>query len=169
MYPFGHLGITIFLGSLIGLRILFVAIGVLLPDVVDKVFYELGFLPCGRSLAHNLFFGPVLALLTFLLTRRKDISLALLFGSYLHLIEDLKNFIPWFYPFVQYNFDCQPLREIHLGLFELVTESVGIALLLATFLFKTKIIYLRKILSNRLKHYGIGRAGKKVRIKKRRN
>lgn len=166
MYPFGHLGITIFLGTLLRLPMLFLAIGALLPDIVDKVFFELDFLPCGRSFAHNLFFGPLLAALVFLVTRRRNISLALLFGSYLHLIGDIRNFIPWFYPFVSYNFVCLP-TTFRIDAFIIITESIGIVLLAATFLFKAKIIYLQKRLSNRLKHYGIGRAGKKVRIKKR--
>ncbi len=166
MYPFGHLGITILLGTFLRLPILFLAIGVLLPDVVDKVFFEFGFLPCGRSFAHNLFFGPIVSLALFLLTRKKNISLAILFGSYMHLIEDLRNFVPWFYPLVNYNFVCAPL-EFRIDTFIIVTEVVGIVLLAATFIFKSKIIYLRERVNYKLKNYVTRRIGPKIRSKKK--
>ena len=71
MLLLGHLGITLFMGSILGMSLLFLAIGVLLPDIIDKGFYILGLLPCGRSLAHNIFFGPIVAGLVFVITRKK--------------------------------------------------------------------------------------------------
>ena len=167
MIFFGHLGITIFLGMLLFLPILYVGIGALLPDIVDKLFFNLHLLPCGRSLAHNIFFGPAVAALIYLVTRRKDISLAILFGCYLHLIEDVTNFIPWFYPVVSYTFNCGP-TTIHLGTFEIVAEVIGLSLLILTIFYQSKVIYLREKINYWLRHNVNGRDKKKIRTKKRR-
>ncbi len=168
MIFFGHLGITIFVGMLLSLSIIPVIVGVLLPDVVDKLFFTLGLLPCGRSFAHNIFFGPIVASIVFVLTRKKNIAIPILFGSYMHLLEDAKSFVPWFYPIVNYNFSCDPVK-IALGPFEIVTELIGIILLLAVFFWRPKIIYLREKLDYVLKHYVIGKSNSKLRSKKRRN
>ena len=168
MIFFGHLGITLFVGALLFMPLFFVAIGVMLPDIVDKTFFILGFLPCGRSLAHNLFFGPIVAAATYAITRRKDLALAILFGSYMHLIEDSRGFVPWLYTVVGYEFECMPIA-LHIGIFEIVTESVGIVLLLAVIFYRNKIIYLRERLNYVLKSYGDRRTRAKVRGKKRRN
>ena len=165
MIFFGHLGITIFLGMMLFLPILYVGIGALLPDIVDKLFFNLHLLPCGRSLAHNIFFGPVVAGVVYLITRRKDVSFAILFGSYLHLVEDATNFIPWFYPVVNYAFSCGP-TTLHLGRFELVAEVVGLSLLILILFYKSKVIYVREKINYWLRYGAIGRTRKKIRTKK---
>lgn len=143
MYPLGHIGIALFLSTLFYLPALFAILGVILPDAIDKIFFTFGFLPCGRYLGHNLFFAPILALITFALTKKKNFALAILFGTYLHLLQDAREFIPWFYPLVNYPFDCVPF-EVHIGLFEIITESIGASLLIITVFFKTKVLYLRE-------------------------
>lgn len=151
MIFFGHLGMAIFLGAILSLPLIFVATGVILPDLVDKVLFILGYLPCGRFFGHTIFFGPVAAFFVYLITRRKDISLAILFGCYIHLLGDIRGFIPWFYPVVNYAFDCKSI-SIAIGPFEIITESVGVFLLVVTFLWKSKIAYLRKKINYGLKY-----------------
>lgn len=168
MIFFGHLGITLLVGMLLSLPIIPVIIGVLLPDVIDKTLFTLGILPCGRSFAHNIFFGPIVASLVFVLTRRKNIAIPILFGLYMHLLEDAKNFVPWFYPIVNYNFSCAPVK-ITLGQYEIAMEIVGMILLLAIFFWRPKIIYLRERLDYVLRHYVVGKSDSKLRSKKRRN
>lgn len=142
MLPLAHLGITVFLSIIFYLPALFAAIGALLPDIVDKILFLSGFSVCGRFIGHTIFFGPIASLLTYVLTKNKKIALAILFGCWLHLFEDARDFMPLFYPIVKYQFACLP-TSIKIGTFEVITESLGATLLTVTILFKSKIMHLR--------------------------
>lgn len=139
----GHLGITLFVGTFLFLPSLFVAFGVLLPDMVDKGLFFLGLSEYGRLYAHNIFFAPIVSSLVYAMTRRKDVALAILFGGYMHLIEDARYVVPWFWPFV--NYDLMPTAEVKIVLdtFNIVTESIGLSLLVILFVFKRNILSLR--------------------------
>jgi hypothetical protein len=160
MFPFGHVGIAIFLARFLNLPIVFAAVGVLLPDLIDKGFFELGLLPCGRSLAHSVFFAPVSAAILFALTRNKKIAITFFFGAFLHLAQDLFE-VPLFYPLVHYNFNCQPMQFV-LTTYNLVGELVGAPLLFISVFYKEKLFKLRdKILQLH------GRAAEEVREQKK--
>lgn len=149
MYPLGHIGIALLLAVLFSMPAAFVVIGVLLPDIVDKLFFTTGFLPCGRSLGHNLIFGPIIGLVTLAVTRNVKFALAIFFGAYLHLIGDLRDFIPWFYPFVEYEFDCGPV-EFVLDEFLISMEIVGLALIILVLKYRSKIILIREKILRKL-------------------
>jgi membrane-bound metal-dependent hydrolase YbcI (DUF457 family) len=102
MLLFGHLGVT--LGIFFGLRhfiprlrtILdprYLAIGALLPDLIDKPIGEVIFASTfysGRIIGHTLLFSLLLFLAgLFMYERKRDIrALSLTAGSFLHLFED---------------------------------------------------------------------------------
>jgi len=150
MYPLGHIGITIFLSTLLYLPASFAFIGVLLPDVIDKFLFAGGFVPCGVFISHTVFFGPIISLLAFLVTKRKDIAFALLFGSFAHLLEDANHFVPWFYPIINYPFNCGQL-SFTITPFVILTEASGVALLIVTVAFNSKLIYFRNKINSWLK------------------
>lgn len=150
MYPLGHTGITVFLSTLFYLPAQFAFMGVLLPDFVDKTLFVTGITPCGVFAAHTIFFGPVISLITFLVTKRKNLALAILFGSFMHLLEDARHFLPWFYPIVNYPFICGPLI-FEITPFAILTEGLGFLLLIATVVFNSKLLYYRNRVHSWLK------------------
>jgi len=150
MYPLGHIGITVFLSVLLYLPASFAFIGVLLPDVIDKLLFAAGLVPCSIFFSHTVFFGPIISILTFLVTKRKDISLAILLGSFAHLLEDANHFVPWLYPIINYPFNCGPLT-FTITPFVVLTEALGVALLVATVVFNSKLIYFRDKINSWLK------------------
>lgn len=149
MYPLGHVGTAAVLAVLFSLSIVFVVVGVLLPDIIDKSLSFLGLLPCGRSLGHNIFFGPIVAGITYAVTRNKKYSLAILMGAYLHLAEDLNGFMPWLYPLVVYEFDCGPL-QISPDYYSIIFELVGLVMIMAVWRYRKKIIILREKILRKL-------------------
>ena len=136
----GHLGFTLFIGTFFFLPSLFAAIGVLLPDIVDKGLLFLGLSEYSRLYAHNIFFPPIASAILYATTRRKDMSIALLFGGYMHLIEDARHTVPWLWPLV--NYDLIPTSGITIALdtFDIVMESIGLSLLVALFLFRRNVL-----------------------------
>lgn len=149
MYPLGHIGIALFLAVLFSIPAAFVVSGVLLPDIVDKLFFTAGVLPCGRSFGHSLIFGPILGLATLAMTRNVKFALAIFFGAYLHLLGDVRNFIPWFYPFVEYEFDCDPV-EFALDEFLIAMEAVGLGLIILVLKYRSKVILIREKILRKL-------------------
>lgn len=107
MLPVGHLGITLGAAYLANrvtppkLNLGIVAFSALLPDLVDKPLALAG-IGDGRYIGHTLLFIFLAAALLSL--RNKFYGLSLLFGGICHLIGDSGNFVPWFYPFVNYDF-----------------------------------------------------------------
>jgi hypothetical protein len=104
MILLGHIGITLFFGGLFSLLFLPLLIGSILPDLIDKPLFLFGITQYGRYIGHTLTLGVVIALITFAITRKKMVPVSLFFGYLLHLAEDMPFFIPWFYPFVNYDF-----------------------------------------------------------------
>lgn len=149
MLLLGHIGIAIFLSTLFYLPPLFALVGVLLPDIVDKLLFIPGVTICGRFFGHTIFFGPLVGFLTYIVTRRKNLALAVLFGSYIHLLQDVGRFAPWFYPIINYQFECEPTR-ISVGFFEIVTESLGVSLIVVKIFFNSKLLYYRDRLREKI-------------------
>lgn len=158
MLYLGHIGITIFIATMLYLPILFAVIGVLLPDVVDKGLYLLGIVPCTKYFGHTIFFVFIVGSLTYVITRRWKLVLAISVGCSLHLIEDAiylhflnnsSDFIPWFFPLLNYpNLSvCGPLEVEFINVF-IITELIGALFLIFTLGFSSKIIYLRKNYGN---------------------
>lgn len=120
MLLFGHLGIT--LGIFFGLGIFmprlrtiidprYLAIGAILPDLIDKPAGELIFASTfanGRIIGHTLLFSLLLFLTgLYLYEKRRDIrALSLTSGSFLHLFEDQMLAHPqtFFWPLLGWGF-----------------------------------------------------------------
>jgi len=73
----------------------------LLPDIVDKPLWALG-IGCGRYVAHTLLFVFLVSIAFSL--KKRAYGLFALFGGVFHLLMDVGWFVPWFYPFVRYDF-----------------------------------------------------------------
>lgn len=144
MYPLGHIGIAIIIATLFYMPVAALAIGSILPDVVDKGLAIIGLVPCGRSLAHNVFFALAAGAVAFGITRKKSIGIAIALGILLHLAQDAYYFVPYFYPLVQYDFgDCGPVR-FNPGNVNIFFEFVGLACIIVWWRWRTKLIYFRE-------------------------
>ena len=163
MLFFGHIGITAFLGKFLYLPLLFVVIGSMLPDALDKGLVLIGITDYSRFVAHNIFFGPMAGMITYAVTRRRDASLAILFGCYMHLIEDSNRFLPWLYPLVRYELIPVQGINIMLGTYEYVSEAIGLSLLIILFRFKSNVIAIRERILSNIKDSYDRRIVKKVR------
>lgn len=144
MLLFGHIGITIFIATMLYLPMTFAVLGVLLPDIIDKGFFLLGLFPCVRFFGHSIFFPLVIGLLTYLVTRKWKFALAITLGAFLHLLQDIEGFVPWFYPFINYPELGVCEFRVEFGLFAIITESIGAGALVFTLGFKSGVIWLRK-------------------------
>jgi len=157
MYFFGHVGVILFLSFMLFLPMIFALIGAVLPDVIDKSLYFLGFAPSGRYIAHTLFFVVVAGLAVYFITRKKSVALALSFGLLLHLFGDATYFVPWFYPFIDYNFKAYPI-ELKLDPFLIFSEIVGLALLFAIVKYGSSLDIMRNKMRSKLRKWlNIGR------------
>lgn len=144
MYPLGHIGIAIVIATLLYMPVAAFAIGSILPDIVDKSLAVFNIVPCGRSLAHNVFFALGAGAVAFAITRKKGIGLALALGVLLHLAQDAYYFVPYFYPLVSYDFgDCGPV-QLNPGTVNIIFEFVGLALIIVWWRWRAKLIYLRE-------------------------
>jgi len=126
---FGHIGISIFLGSFFSLVFFAVLTGALIPDVIDKTLLLLGLINTGRFIGHTLFIGILISLVVYIIFRKKLLSISILSGYMLHLLEDATKFVPWFYPFVNYDFSAYSLGPVFTP-FNIVSEIVGIVMLI---------------------------------------
>jgi hypothetical protein len=125
MIFFGHIGITLFFGTLLSLSIFSLIIGSILPDLIDKPFQLLGISTSGRFIGHTLFMGLLISGISFLIFRKKSVSISLLFGHWFHLLQDAQYFVPWFYPFINYDFPAYPFGP-KLTLINIIFELLGV-------------------------------------------
>ncbi len=137
MFLFGHLGITLGIAVLL-LRVLkikpnrrfylFVLVGAILPDLIDKPVGEIllaDSLSNGRLFAHTLLFTFILLLIGFYIYRYKykrsgEIGgFVLCFASFIHLCEDQMWLMPetLFYPFFGFDFPQGIVEEHWLDFF----------------------------------------------------
>lgn len=152
MLLLGHIGITAFVSSMLYLSILGGVIGVLLPDIVDKAFFTLGYAPCSRYLAHTIFFFPVAGIVAYIITRNKNFAIAVALGAFLHLLQDMHDDVPFLYPLKDYAFfDTCGAISITFSPYVIITEAIGGLLLLLMSVFNSKFSYIRKLLWNKLK------------------
>jgi len=153
MIFFGHLGVTLFLAALLSLNFLFVLIGVLAPDIVDKFFYMIvQIFPCGRFIGHTIWFGPAIALLTYIVTRKKMAACSVLFGAYVHMLGDIGYLLPLFMPFVTYQFNCTSPLSGPFDPFYFYVEVIGLVLLAITITFNKKLSLFGGKLLKKFKH-----------------
>ncbi|MFO7837872.1 MAG: metal-dependent hydrolase, partial [Desulfosalsimonadaceae bacterium] len=123
MYPMGHMGVNFLMvaggrrlgrrggsrwgESLRALPLWPAVIAAVLPDVVDKIACDIWCLaPYGRNWMHNLTAVAACALAAGLLMRSRAAAASWAIGHLGHLIGDFV-FIPWFYPWLQYNWPSQ--------------------------------------------------------------
>lgn len=145
MILFGHIGITAFVGSFLSLSLFIVLIGSLMPDIIDKTLFLLGLTNTGRFIGHTLFLGIIFSLIVHLILRKKIISASLLFGYWFHLFEDVMGFVPWFYPFVNYDFSAYTFGPIFTP-FNIASEVVGIVMVI--YIYRTNPQFRNSITNN---------------------
>lgn len=136
MFIFGHIGITAFFAAFFSLSPLTAAIASQMPDVIDKSLYLLGLTPTARYIGHTLFIAVLFGFISYIVTKRKIFSLSIFFGMIMHLLEDLPTIlfdgaglIPWFFPFVNYNFSTEPW-VFGYTLFLMIMDIIGIILII---------------------------------------
>ncbi len=144
---FGHVGLTASAGKALKLPIIYLLFASMLPDVVDKVLFAARVAPSTRFIGHTIIFSLAVSFLFYIITKKKNIGLALLLGCLLHLLGDITGFLPLFYPFVNYAFPSGQLA-LRIGPFEIITESLGIILLVI--IFKSKIRGIIKKITTRI-------------------
>ncbi len=107
----------------------FIAVGSLLPDLVDKAIFLLFHTGNGRFIAHTLVSVLIGFLVFQFISLRVGKSVAL--GMLLHLVFDLNAEVPWFYPFVSYEFpprDSLNIFQAYLSFFGIGTDAIAVAL-----------------------------------------
>jgi len=132
MILFGHIGISVLLGSFLSLSLLVVLMGAMMPDIIDKALYFLGLTNTGRFIGHTLFLGIVITLIVHVIFRKKLLSISISFGYMLHLLEDATKFVPWFYPFVNYDFSAYSIGPVFTP-FNIASEVIGIIMFIYVF------------------------------------
>ncbi|MBI2084247.1 MAG: metal-dependent hydrolase [Candidatus Aenigmarchaeota archaeon] len=143
MLILGHAGITALVASMLFLPALAAIFGALLPDIIDKGLFLIGWFPCTRFLAHTIFFFPIAGLATYAITRNKKVAVAVSLGVIFHLIEDLNSDIPLFYPFKQYSFIDTCAFGIQLTPYIVISEIIGGLLLIYIFGFSKRFLNFR--------------------------
>jgi membrane-bound metal-dependent hydrolase YbcI (DUF457 family) len=139
--PLGRVHISLPVANLLRLELIVTGFCYLLPDLVDKSLLALG-VGNGRYVAHTLLF---VFLVAFALSLKKRVyGLLALCAGILHLLLDLpgRGFVPWFYPFVRYDF---PHLEIHnFWLAVCVTLIQLVSILLVAFLILRLVSWFKK-------------------------
>ncbi len=132
MYPFAHIGYTFFAVELVfiftyifkklrnkdpvaiqwGIRyvsLYALLLGSMGPDIIDKAI-SLPITGNGRYIGHSLLFNVVISMIVLaIFWKNKRIWIGFIFGWQMHILLDLGGFIPWLFPFVNYEF---PVREL---------------------------------------------------------
>lgn len=141
----GHIGITAFVSSMVYLSALGGILGALLPDVIDKGLFTLGYAPCSRFIAHSIFFFPVAGVIAYIITRNKKFALAVALGALLHLLQDMHDDVPFLYPLKDYAFfaTCGQIKIIF-SQYIIITEIMGGVLTLFVFGFSKRFLEFRR-------------------------
>lgn len=136
--PAGHLGISLALALVLRLNPFVTVFCGILPDLVDKSLAAALNIGGGRYVAHTLLFVILVSGAFFLWNKRY--GLAALVGGVSHLLLDSQGFMPWFYPFKDYDFPDSEFSFTEyiqyyftasvLGMELLIIAAVGIATLL---------------------------------------
>ena len=152
MLLFGHIGLTVFAISLLYLPVIGGVVGVLLPDVIDKGLFVLGYIPCSRFIAHSIFFFPFAGLISYIITRNKKFAIAVSLGAFLHLLQDMHDNVPFLFPLKDYAFfnTCAQI-QVSFTPYIIATEVIGAAALIFVGMFPKQFVQLRKVLWSQLK------------------
>ena len=163
MFPFAHIGYSLFLmefvfivyylilkisnkqtnGPIWGIKyisLIALIIGSLGPDIIDKAI-SLPITGNGRYIAHSLFFDLLIS--SFFIAvfwKKRRIWIGLVAGWQLHLILDTTGFIPWFFPFISYEFPERSMTYIEILLLPstYVNELVGVLLIIGFIILYSK-------------------------------
>ncbi len=129
MTPLGHIGIALSTGYVFRFSLPLVFAGAILPDLIDKPLEALG-IGGGRYIAHTLLFVFVVAGLFYIWKNKYGLSILL--GMISHLFLDSEGFIPWFYPFKNYEFPETRFSPLHFpsNLFDLILHNSGFSVML---------------------------------------
>lgn len=143
----GHIGLTAFASSMLYLPILGAVVGVLLPDIIDKGLFTLGYALCSRFIAHSVFFFPVAGIVSYIITRNKKFALAVAFGALLHLAEDMHDDVPLLYPLKDYAFfnTCGQIKVVF-SPYVIITEAIGGLVLILMSVFNSQLARIRQAL-----------------------
>jgi uncharacterized membrane protein required for colicin V production len=130
MILLGHIGITLFFGGLFSLLFIPLLIGSILPDLIDKPLVLFGITQYGRYIGHTLTVGIIISLISFAITRKKLVPVSLFLGYLFHLLEDMPFFVPWFYPFVKYDFPTYYVFSNSFTAINIAFEIIGVTLII---------------------------------------
>lgn len=92
----GYVGIPLPVAYVLRLNLPLVSLCALLPDLIDKSLWALC-IAVDRYIAHTLLFMFLVAIAFFIW--RRAYGLSALVGGISHLLLELNNAVPWFYPF----------------------------------------------------------------------
>jgi hypothetical protein len=135
MFPFMHVFVPVFFCEIpqvrqrLGIQRFALIIGSMLPDLIDKPL-SLFFNISGRGFGHTPFYLLLLFISLSQLTKNRTIISSLAVGSFFHLLLDIPA-VPWFAPFVDYDFGllADPLQGWWITLLTnplvQITELVG--------------------------------------------
>lgn len=139
MLPLAHIGIALIAAKHLkqyGLPLVATAFFAFFPDLVDKGLFFLGFAPATRFIAHSIFFAPIIAALLFFFLKKTKfagmalpISVAALFGGWLHLLLDAYAPLPLFFPLLSYPFQAYSW-DLSLNVMTALFELIGLCCLL---------------------------------------
>lgn len=151
MFPFGHVGFTLAVAEAVRGRfavlrsvpLLVVALGALLPDILDKPFaFGVLHADSGRLLGHTIAFAAALAAGAIILRgRARGILAALAFGAAMHLVLDrvweTPRLLLWPLLGAELPVDAERADrlalDVPLAAYTLATESLGLLLIGWTF------------------------------------
>ncbi len=105
---FGHLAVSVLQHRYLKADLVPVVVAGIFPDVVDKTTcYVLDLAPSGRMMGHTLLGLALTTSLVGLIWGRQT-AWSWAIGYLGHLVGDAGSFIPWFYPFKDYDFPPPP-------------------------------------------------------------
>jgi membrane-bound metal-dependent hydrolase YbcI (DUF457 family) len=137
MFPFAHIGYTFFVVELVfiityffkklsnksidadywGIRyvsLYALLLGSLGPDIIDKTI-SLPITGNGRYIAHSLLFDVVISLIVLaVFWKNKRIWIGFIVGWQMHILLDVGGFMPWLFPFVNYEFPERSLSFLEM-------------------------------------------------------
>ena len=155
MYPIFHVALPLVFTEIPKIKNLrpnrlTLIIGTLLPDIIDKSLFLLGY-GNGRLFSHNLLFVGISFLILFLFTKRNlRVSIPFLLGLIAHLFMDMPQ-VPLFYPFLSYEFGIieEPfwwwIKNLFTNPLVITTEITGLVFLFFI-LIKNRLYHMRDIL-----------------------
>ncbi|MFX1365471.1 MAG: metal-dependent hydrolase [Promethearchaeota archaeon] len=154
IYPIFHVALPLIFTEIPRLKKLKInryslIIGALLPDIIDKPLFLLGF-GNGRFLSHTLLFA-IISFLIVHFSSKKNVSISFPFfiGIVFHFLLDIPH-VPFFYPFIKYDFGVvdEPflfwIKQLWTEPLVIITEGTGV-LFIIYILIKNKLYQIDKL------------------------